>query len=127
MRCRQCGLVNPVGAQLCQCGYNFITGATTGAIIPPHPQSRATKWEWILLFTAMCISESGYLIVKATSETYLFSVFLPTAVGGALGIFLPALLGSMLAKQKYRFQVCVWLSIIFWVASCIGRASIDSK
>ena len=35
-RCPNCGLVNPVSAVACDCGYRFATGAVGQSYVPPQ-------------------------------------------------------------------------------------------
>ena len=35
MKCPSCGLINPVGAQRCDCGYDFATGSQQDSFIEP--------------------------------------------------------------------------------------------
>ncbi len=42
--CRQCGLVNPPSAEICDCGYSFETGIVGKSLLSPKELPLSKEW-----------------------------------------------------------------------------------
>jgi hypothetical protein len=75
---------------------------------------------YVLLYAGMLAAECLILAITRGVNVPFFIVLLPTALGGAFGIFVLAFLLSRLSPKEARFIICVVLAIILRGVAQLG-------
>lgn len=135
MKCPRCGLLNPDGAQRCDCGYDFENGNVktsylkqpkSEAVVVSRTESMRGTWldengftrkqrQWFGLFCMFCYGALGTTIRPSNS---IIANLIPVLVAAAL--FCKGIL--MLSSHDVRTWKAQQLSELYIYAGCIFMA-----